>query len=101
MHYRNIRKRIVKLIESDYPSIKKYLRIRKLLTKQINVTPLKPKWSGREKVSLAIPILRKILVDVETPQLMKQFFPNADLSRTQDFILFLEKVTQDDENKEK
>lgn len=97
MKYRILRKRIVKTIEGDMSTDMKYLQIRKNFVKMFRQKTPTGDFTNKEKVAKAVSPLNKIYYDDETPILFKQLLPGLDITRTADFLKFLEKILDEKE----
>jgi hypothetical protein len=53
--------------------------------------------TNKEKLTKAVPTIKKVFNDDEMPYLFKNLIPDGEFTKTSDFIRFLEKVVKDDE----
>ncbi len=79
MNIRVTRRKVIKILESDKPTLEKYKRIRKYFV------PLTGK-KVEKQIKFVIPILKKIYSDPEARTLVE----NLDFEKTSDFLTFLE-----------
>ena len=93
MDYRATRRRIIKVLDSKKPNLKKYSHIRKLFLRQSGKYQARPR-SNKDLITKVLPILEKILNEPDTQKLFGQFYGySQDIGKTADFILFLKRVT--------
>jgi len=98
MKYNAIKRRILKiLVNKDMETTKKYNHLRKLYFKLLSKRVPSADNSNQEKVQKALFTIKKIYLDEESPILAKQLLSNGDITKTADFILFLEKIINEEE----
>ena len=80
---------MISIIESTSRPEKKYSRLKKLFGKQ-----KLPKLTAKEKVVEILPIIKRIYVDPETPNLFSQHAQGMNIENTGNFIKFLEEISK-------
>jgi len=98
MKYRTLRRKALKEISSGDSELKKYNVLRGIFAKMFSQKTPFVLETNKERLTKAVPTIKKIYEDPEAPYLFKNMIPSGDFNKTYDFVIFLSRIIKDEES---